>query len=123
MKKRFLALLAVGLFIISGCYYDKEDLLYGNGNTTCDTSAVMYSTTVKSILSNNACMSCHSGAGSSAGINFDTYAGVKATVTNGKLYGSITHASGYVAMPVGGNVSSCDIKKIKAWIDAGVPNN
>lgn len=123
MKKGILILFAISsIMIISGCYYDKEDLLYGN--STCDTTAVTYSQTVKSILSNNSCMSCHAGAIPSGSINLETYANVKATVTNGSLYGSITHATGYVAMPQGASsMSSCDIKKIKAWIDAGAPNN
>lgn len=122
MKKKILTLLAVSLFIISGCYYDKEDLLYGAA--TCDTTAVTYSQTIKSILTNNSCMSCHAGTIPSGSINLETYANVKATVDNGKLYGSITHASGYIAMPQGApSMSSCDIKKIKAWIDAGAPNN
>lgn len=122
MKRKISILLVIGLLIIiSGCYYDKEDLLYGN--ITCDTTAVTYSQTIKGILNNNSCMSCHSGTGASAGVNLDTYTNVKTFVTNGKLYGSVSHASGFVAMPVGGSISSCDVKKIKAWIDAGAPNN
>lgn len=68
-------------------------------------------------------MSCHAGTGPSGGISLDTYASVKTVANNGRLYGSISHASGYVAMPQSGTMSSCDIKKIKAWIDAGAPNN
>lgn len=121
MKKIVLILFAASLFIVSGCYYDREDLLYGNN--TCDTTNITYSQTIRSILTNNSCMSCHAGTGASGGINLDTYANVKAVADNGKLYGSITHAAGYVAMPQGGTMSSCDIKKIKAWIDAGSVNN
>jgi hypothetical protein len=121
MKKRISILFATSLFVVSGCYYDKEDLLYGNIN--CDTANVTYTQTIRSILTNNSCMSCHAGTGASGGINLDTYTNVKAIADNGKLYGSITHAPGYVAMPQGGTMSACDIKKIKAWIDAGSVNN
>jgi hypothetical protein len=120
MKTKFLILSAIGVSIISGCYYDKEDLLYGGA---CDTGNVSYTQTVTGILKNYGCLNCHSGGSPSGAINLETYANVKATVDNGKLYGSITHASGFVPMPDGAAaMTPCDIKKIKAWIDAGAAN-
>ena len=110
--------------ITSSCYYDIEEQLYpDNGN--CDTTAaVTYSSTIRAILSNNNCLGCHSGVTASGGISLDNYAGIRNVAQNGILYGSITHASGYSAMPQGGNkMSSCDILKIKKWIDAGVIDN
>lgn len=121
MKKTVLLLIVFIGFLISGCYYDKEDLLYGGA---CDTTGVTYAQTVTGILKNYGCTSCHSGTSPSGSINLETYTNVKATVTNGRLYGSITHATGFVPMPDGAAaVTSCDIKKIKAWIDSGAPNN
>jgi hypothetical protein len=121
MKRKFLIMLGFTAVIISGCYYDKEDLLYGG---TCDTSTTTYSATITGILNNYGCMNCHVGGNPSGGINLESYANVKAYVDNGKLYGSISHASGFIPMPDGAaKMSSCDLKKVKAWIDAGAPNN
>lgn len=113
-----------GIFIITlaGCYYDKEDLLYPAGS--CDTSNSTYSSAVQPAFQIYGCIGCHSGSAPSGNILLNSYADVKTYAQNGKLYGSITHTSGYVAMPQGGNkMSTCDINKIKAWIDAGALNN
>jgi hypothetical protein len=38
--------------------------------------------------------------------------------------GAITHAPGFTPMPQGGaKLPACEIAKIKAWVDAGSPNN
>lgn len=90
-------------------------------DTNCDTTAVTYSSTITSIMATN-CIGCHSSSGSST-TKLDSFTGVKASVTNGKLVGSIQHLSGFVAMPPGGTLSVCDIKKIKAWVNKGALNN
>lgn len=121
MKKNFLILFAISAFLISGCYYDKEDLLYG---TNCDVGTVTYSSTITGILNNYGCLGCHVGAIPSGGINLENYANVKAYADNGRLFGAINHSPGFVPMPDGAaKMSSCDIQKVKAWIDAGAPNN
>jgi hypothetical protein len=118
--KKILIAVAIMLFV-SGCYYDKEDLLYG---TNCDTSNVTYSGTITGLLNNYACLSCHVGTNASGGINLESYTYVKAVVDNGRLYGAVNHSSGFKPMPDGAaKMNSCDIKKIKAWIDSGSPNN
>ncbi len=120
--KKILSALFVSSMVIAGCYYDKEDLLYPSGN--CDVSNSTYSTVVQPALQTYGCIGCHSGAAPSGNISLSTYAGVKASAQNGTLFGSISHSSGFVAMPQGGNkMSTCDINKIKAWIDAGALNN
>lgn len=88
----------------------------------CDTTHITYATTVKPIIDAN-CGRCHS-ATSKTGIHLDTYEGVKAIADDGSLYGSIAHADGYSAMPKGKDqLPSCDISKIKKWIDDGAANN
>lgn len=90
---------------------------------TCDVTNVTYSKTVALIL-RKYCTGCHGGAGASAGINLDTYAGVTAQAKRGYLYGTITHASGYSAMPsLSSKIPACSIEQIKTWIDAGAANN
>jgi hypothetical protein len=120
MKKTFI-LLAIGIFMLSSCYYDKEDLLYGSD---CDTTNVTYSSTIRGLVNNYGCLGCHVGNNPSGGINLETYDNVKTVIDNGRLYGAITHSSGFKPMPDGAaKMNSCDINKVKAWIDAGAPNN
>ena len=90
-------------------------------DTSCDTTTVTYSGTVSSILSTN-CLGCHSSSGTST-TKLDSYVGVKAAVTAGRILGAIQHLTGYIAMPPNGSLSTCDINKIKAWIHKGSLNN
>jgi len=108
---------------ISGCYYDRESLLYPQSGV-CNTSNSTYSLVVQPALQTYGCVGCHSGSAPSGNILLNSYAAVKTYVQNGKLYGSITHSAGYSAMPQGGNkMTTCEINKVKAWIDAGALNN
>lgn len=120
-----LVVAAIFLFLVSSCYYDVESQLYPAGGTSCDTANISYSITIKNILQNNACLSCHSGSGASGGnIVLDNYNSLKVYAGNGQLYGSISHNPGFVPMPQGGNkVSDCDLNKVKIWINAGILNN
>ncbi len=128
MKKKnilYLLLIFGTVLFINACYYDKADLLYPtNTGAVCDTAGVMsYSLRVKPILQAQ-CYSCHTATGGSGNINMSSYANDKIIGLNGKLYGSISHASGFIAMPQGGNtMSSCDQAVIKKWITGGCLNN
>jgi len=108
---------------IQACYYDKADMLYPNA-VVCDTSAtVSYSQKIVPLFSQQ-CYSCHLSASSGGGILMGNYAADRAIAVNGKLYGSVSHASGYSPMPKGGNkLNTCQLSQIKKWIDAGSPNN
>jgi mono/diheme cytochrome c family protein len=90
-------------------------------DATCDTTTVTYSGTIASIFSTN-CIGCHSSSGTST-TKLDSYTGAKAAVTAGRILGAIQHVTGYTAMPPGGQLSTCDIGKIKAWIYRGALNN
>lgn len=109
------------LALATGCYYDNEMRLY---NCTVDAANTKYSTTVTNLLTAYGCLGCHGNTAPSGNVNLSTYAGVKAVAENGRLYGATSHAAGYNPMPQGGDkMSDCDLKKLKAWIDAGAPNN
>ena len=119
IRKSLTAILA--LFIFTGCYYDVEDELYGS----CTTTNVTYSQTITTIILNHGCLNCHSNP-PATGVPFSltTYADVKAQVDANRLYGAISHQDGFAQMPQGASkMSQCDINKVKAWIDAGAPNN
>ncbi len=89
----------------------------------CDTDNVSYATTIVPILQNT-CLGCHSGSAPSGGINLSTHAGVQTVALNGRLVGAVSHDSAYSPMPQGGQkLSDCKIDQIRAWVDAGAPNN
>lgn len=124
MKK---LVLPIVFFLLSGCYYDSEEALYGKpGTGVCDTSVTKFSTQIKPILSSY-CLTCHSNSvalSSGGGIKLQDYVNVKTYVDNGRLKGSIEHSSGFSAMPKGGGtLSNCDISIINAWITKGALND
>ncbi len=89
----------------------------------CNTSNVSYSMTIVPVLQNT-CLGCHSGGAPSGGINLTTHAGVRTVALNGRLVGAISHDPAYASMPQGGQqLSDCKIDQIRAWVDAGAPNN
>jgi hypothetical protein len=113
-------LIIIILCALSGCRYDVET------NMACDTSNVTYSSTIRGIINTYGCLqsSCHGGTSPGSGFKLDSYEGVKAKVTDGRLFGAINHSPGFAAMPQNaGKMNQCDIDKVKAWIDAGAPNN
>ncbi len=120
---RTLLILICTIGMITGCYYDKEDIL--NPDTgNCSTINTTYQGTVVPLLQASGCLNCHSGGAPSGNVSLATYTSVKTVAQNGKLFGSINHSPGFSPMPQGGNkMSSCNISKIKAWIDAGSINN
>ncbi len=122
---KIICLTALVVFILTGCYYDKAELIYSSaGTASCDTTTIRYSVNILSIMSVN-CNSCHSGTASAGGgIKLDTYAGLKVYAANGQLLNCILQNGVVPAMPLGGAMlSTCDINSVRAWINNGVPNN
>jgi hypothetical protein len=131
IKKSSMAIVLVAI-CFSGCYYDKEELVYPRQTTTttnnatrCDTTAVRYSVDIVNILTEN-CYACHSGTATSGGrVVLDVYPGnLVQKALSGALVGTITHSPGFSAMPKGGiKISDCNIAKIRTWVRNGAPNN
>jgi hypothetical protein len=94
-----------------------------NCNTAaCDTASVTYQKSVWPIIQAN-CLGCHNNSLSSGGYNFSTYAGLKSAVDKGRLLGAINYQAGFVGMPQGYKLTSCQIATIRKWVEAGAPNN
>lgn len=94
-----------------------------NSSSGCDTTLVTYQNSIKQILTNG-CVNCHNASNAGGGIRLDNYTFVKASGQSGSLYGSVSWQTGYVKMPLGGTkINSCSIKKIKNWLDKGMPEN
>ena len=87
----------------------------------CDTTGVTYANFIAPLMANK-CQGCHSGAGASGNIRLTTYDEVRTYGQNGRLLGSIVWQTGYQKMPDGGaQLSVCFQDKVRAWINAGMP--
>jgi hypothetical protein len=91
-------------------------------NCYCDPSQFTFAAIIQPLINRN-CVNCHKPGSLGGGIDLSTYNAIKTQVTNTKLYGSITHSTGYKPMPQGGKLSDCEITQISNWIEAGYPNN
>ncbi len=87
----------------------------------CDTTNAKFSSFVQPLVQAR-CQGCHSGSSPQGGISLTNYTDIKAVANNGKLYDVVTRSSNW--MPKGGQkLDDCTTSKLKAWIDAGAPNN
>lgn len=88
---------------------------------TCETVNVKYSAFVQPLIQAR-CQGCHSGSAPQGDINLSTYSAVKNLALNDKLYTAVSRPSNW--MPKGGaKLDDCSLDKLKAWIDAGAPEN
>jgi hypothetical protein len=91
---------------------------YGQG---CKTTDVTYSNFIQPLVA-NACLGCHSNASTGGNILLKTYDQVKANATTGEFYNSIAWVAGTSPMPKNtAQLSPCFVEKVKAWVDAGMP--
>jgi hypothetical protein len=87
----------------------------------CDTTGVTYTAYIQPLVASK-CLGCHSVNNPGGGIRLTNFAEVKSSTQTGKFYNSISWAPGTIAMPQNGTkLSTCQISKVKAWIDAGMP--
>ena len=118
--KNFIYILAVCTAILvslDSCYYDKADQISA---FVCDTTAITYSETVQSIITNN-CIECH-GAGGIANPKLDTYEQVSTNINF--ILGSIRHEPNSPNMPQNrSKLNPCYIRQIEIWAADGTPNN
>lgn len=113
----FIPLLLIAYLPFTGCVNNSEEELYGED---CDTLNMTYSK-VKYIFENN-CYACHSADLYYRDIKTDTYEDLKAAINTGRPWGAINRFDGYLPMPNGQpKLDDCLIKKIGAWIHAGMP--
>ena len=130
MRKKYLVIIMLALitFSFNACYYDKSDEIYPPA-VPCDTDSMSYKNDIVVIL-NAKCYKCHStdnAAFHNAPV-LDTYdkLTVYASPTSKQLFNVVAHVNvdPLLFMPQKEpKISECDISKIKAWMDAGAPNN
>lgn len=92
-------------------------------NCSCDSTKFTYAAIIQPMMQVN-CIGCHNPNNLSGGIDISNYNAIKSVVLSGKLFGSITHASGFFPMPQNANkLSDCQIKQVEKWIKGGTLNN
>lgn len=109
---------------LAACYYDSEEVLFPEINTTCNLENLSFASDITIILNNN-CWSCHSNANAASfggNLKLQNYADVAQNID--AIIGAINHVSSYSPMPKnGGKISDCNIQKIETWKTDGLPNN
>lgn len=116
MMRSAIALFAT--FLLAGCYYDKEEVLYPG--SFCDTANVTYSGTAKGIIETNCAVGgCHVAGGTGPG-NFTIYSDVKQRVDNGTFRILVLENR---TMPPSFSLSLCELEQLSIWLDAGAPEN
>jgi hypothetical protein len=118
----FLSLLSPVIFTFTSCYNDNEVDLYPFQYGPCDSLNVTYTGAIAQIMSAN-CNVCHSTALANGNVVTDNYASLSSVAASGQLWAAVNWEPGVIPMPNGGSqLSSCDLAKIKNWINSGLPN-
>lgn len=87
----------------------------GPDPTECDTLNVSFKASVLPIFQQN-CLSCHSAANPSFGIDLTNFDHLAMIIKSGSLVGALNHASGFYPMPKGSEkLSVCEIGTIEIW--------
>jgi hypothetical protein len=124
IMKRITGFVAVAMVVVlfTGCFYDKEELVYPRTTpVTCDTANMTFNTTILPLI-NARCTNCHTGTATS-GFNFTNYQLLKSRATNGTLMTRLTTTDISKLMPQGGpKLTDCEIAKFRAWVNRGAPN-
>ncbi len=120
---RLASILLLMSFILSGCYYDKENELF-KSTAVCDTAVVTYAHSIAPIMVAN-CNVCHNTTLASGGIITDTYPDLSSMAApGGMLWNAVNGFNGLELMPKNQpKLSNCDLVKINKWILAGALNN
>lgn len=119
-KKGALGLLFFLTISFTGCYVDKEELLYPGSTlqVDCTTAAAKFIADIQPIiLSKCAISGCHD-SNAAGGVILQSYAQISAKKDRINVRAIIEKT-----MPASGSLSTAEMTKIKCWIDSGAPNN
>ncbi len=106
--------------LATGCYYDKEELLYPGSNqpVDCTTVAAKFNADVLPLITTKCATSnCHD-ASAAGGRIFQTYAQI-----SGAKDRINTRAVVEKSMPQTGPLLPAEVNILKCWIESGAPNN
>ena len=106
------------IVFVSGCYYDKEELLYPNTIANCTATNSRF-TDVQSIVALKcATTGCHNAGAAAGGVVLETYDQIR-SVSNRILQRVIIDKT----MPPGAPLTAEETAILQCWINAGTPNN
>jgi hypothetical protein len=117
LKKITLAFMTVAAIASTGCYYDKEELLYPGGSN-CQGAANKFSNVNPIIQSKCAFSSgCHGAGSTNGGGPLTDYNLIKNKAASIKIQVQTG------LMPQMGSLTAAELQSIVCWIEAGAPNN
>lgn len=116
--KKIVTGLSLAMFILQGCYYDKEELLYPGSVVDCSSVSAKYTDVQPIINTKCATAGCHTTAAAAGGIALETYDQVRTMSVriNQRVIVERT-------MPPASPLPTNEIAILKCWINSGVPNN
>ncbi len=106
--------------VMTGCYYDKEALLYPGSNQVVDCATVpaTFSANVLPLISSKCAISgCHD-ATASGGLIFQTHAQISSAKDRINVRAVVEKS-----MPSAAPLQPAEISILKCWIESGAPNN
>jgi hypothetical protein len=125
--KRHTRLLLIGfgvLGVAAGCTYSHGE---PDVPAPCEATAATatFAAVVSPIIQVNCRDGCHNAVARQGGVNFDDFNEVRLYANTGSIVRRIELDPGHPDfMPKGrGKMAPCDIARIKAWVQAGAPNN
>ncbi|MEP7109555.1 MAG: hypothetical protein ABI760_16295 [Ferruginibacter sp.] len=112
--------IAIMVISVTGCYYDKAELLYNGSQTVnCSTISAKFSPDVKTIIQNKCAITgCHNSASGEGSTILETF-----TQISGKAARIYQRCVVEKTMPSNGPLLPAEIAVLKCWIDSGAPNN
>jgi uncharacterized membrane protein len=116
----FISIISIAAVTISGCYYDKGDLLYHLAATNdCSTVNAKFSADVAPLmLSKCATSGCHDAGTAAGGTVLETYTQIATKAARIKQRCIVEKT-----MPSGTPLSATEIAALTCWISSGTPNN
>lgn len=115
--KNYILVLFITL-LATGCYYDKEELLYPPGASNCNIINAKFTDVKPVILNKCATAGCHNSSSAAGGVVLETYAQISS-----KKDRVMQRAIRERTMPPAAALTQSDIDIITCWINSGGLNN
>lgn len=116
-----IVILILTVILISGCYNNKEELLYpGSTNPVdCNTVQAKFGADIFPLMTAKCAIGgCHDPVTAQGGVVFTNYAQISSK--KDRIY---TRAVIEKTMPANGPLLPDEVKKLKCWIEGGALNN
>jgi hypothetical protein len=121
MQNNYLKLLGGMVLILFlsfwGCTFNNEEEYFGK--TECDTVDIIYSDLTFIFI--DVCANCHTSPNPPHGILMDNYNNVKASFNTKLVLPAIKHTGDFHMPKSMDKLPDCDISKIEAWYNSGMP--